>query len=118
MKKVLTAILLGAMLTVTACSPAAPAGPQTKEVTVTGKEPGLKVSVTATADKISEVKIVSHNETPGMSDPAINKMPGKIVAANKITVDGESGATMTSDAIKKAVETALTEMKFDASKFK
>lgn len=36
MKKVISALLLGAMLT--ACSPAAPAGSQTKEVTVKGNE--------------------------------------------------------------------------------
>lgn len=117
MKKVISALLLGAMLTFTACS-AAPAGPQTKEVTVKGMADGLKVKVTATADKIQAVEIVSHSETDGISDNAIKNMPGKIVTANKVTVDGESGATYTSDGIKKAVETALQEMGFDVSKFK
>lgn len=117
MKKVISALLLGAMLTITACS-SAPAGPQTKEVTVKGMADGLKVKVTATADKISAVEIVSHNETDGISDNALKNMPSKIVTANKITVDGESGATYTSDGIKKAVEQAIVEMGLDASKFK
>lgn len=115
MKKVISALLLGAMLT--ACSPAAPAGSQTKEVTVKGMNDGLKVKVTATADKIEKVEIVEHKETAGISDPAIKNMPGKIVAANKIKVDGETGATYTSDGIKAAVKQALTEMGFDTAKF-
>lgn len=116
MKKVISALLLGAMLT--ACSPAAPAATsQTKEVTVKGMNDGLKVKVTATADKIEKVEIVEHKETAGISDPAIKNMPGKIVAANSIKVDGESGATYTSDGIKAAVKQALTDMGFDTAKF-
>lgn len=67
---------------------------------------GLKVKVTATADKIEKVEIVEHKETAGISDPA-----------NKIKVDGETGATYTSDGIKAAVKQALTEMGFDTAKF-
>lgn len=117
MKKVISALLLGAMLT--ACSPAAPAAgaAQTKEVTVKGMNDGLKVKVTATADKIEKVEIVEHKETAGISDPAIKNMPGKIVTANSIKVDGEATATYTSDGIKAAVKQALTEMGFDAAKF-
>lgn len=117
MKKVISALLLGAMLT--ACSPAAPAAgeAQTKEVTVKGMNDGLKVKVTATAEKIEAVEVVEHDETAGISDDAIAKMPGKIVEANSIAVDGESGATYTSDGIKAAVKQAIEEMGFDAAKF-
>ncbi len=119
MKKVISALLLGVMLT--ACSPAdATEGgeAQTKEVTVTGMHEGLKVKVTATADKNEAVEVVEHSETEGISDPAIANMPGKITEANKVTVDGETGATMTSNGIKAAVEQALTEMGYDIAKFK
>lgn len=121
MKKIISALLLGVMLT--ACSPAdatteGGAKSQTKEVTVKGMYDGLKVKVTATEDKIEKVEVVEHNETPGTSDPAIENMPGKIEAANKISVDAESGATNTSDGIKAAVEQALTEMGYDVAKFK
>ena len=121
MKKIISALLLGVMLT--ACSPAAAttdggAKSQTKEVTVKGNAEGLKVKVTATEDKIEKVEVVEHNESDGISDAAIENMPGKIVDANKISVDGESGATYTSDGIKAAVEQALTEMGYDVAKFK
>lgn len=120
MKKIISALLLGAMLT--ACSPAdattGGADSQTKEVTVTGMYEGLKVKVTATEDKIEKVEVVEHNETEGTSDPAIANMPGKIVDANKVNVDVETGASMTSEGIKKAVEQALEEMGYDVAKFK
>lgn len=116
MKKIVSALIMGIMLT--ACSPAAPAGPQTKEVTTKGMYDGLKVKVSATADKIQTVEVVSHNETAGISDAAIANMPKKIVDANKVTVDAESGATMSSTGIKNAVEQAITEMGFDTAKFK
>ena len=120
MKKIISALLLGVMLT--ACSPAdateGGADSQTKEVTVTGMYEGLKVKVTATEDKIEKVEVVEHNETEGTSDPAIKNMPGKIVDANKVNVDVETGASMTSEGIMKAVEQALEEMGYDVAKFK
>ena len=116
MKKIISAVLLGAMLT--ACSPATPAGPQTKEVTVKGMFDGLKVKVTATADKIEKVEVVANNETPEVAGEALKSIPAKIMETNKITVDAVSGATMTSTGIKTAVEQALTEMKLDVTKFK
>ena len=62
MKKVISALLLGAMLT--ACSPAAPAATsQTKEVTVKGMNDGLKVKVTATADNLKSRPIIPRQDT-------------------------------------------------------
>ena len=67
----------------------------------------LEVEVVVASGKISTVKITKHSDTPGISDPAIKGMPDKIVAANGVQVDAISGATVTSDAIKKAVQKAL-----------
>lgn len=72
-----------------------------------GMYPGLKVSVTISGGSITSVEVVEHNETPGISDAAINQLPGAIVGANGTDVDSVSGATMTSAAIKDAVEKAL-----------
>ncbi|PKK40677.1 hypothetical protein ABB02_00010 [Clostridiaceae bacterium JG1575] len=116
-KKILSALMVGAMLTITACG-GTQAGSQTKEVTVKGMHEGLKVKVTATKEKIEKVEIVENKETPDIAAKALKNVPEKIVKNNKTTVDGEAGATVTSDAIKKAVETALQEMGFDVSKFK
>ncbi len=144
MKKILIALLMGTALTVTACADGTDttttagvttttavtttaagtttAGTtmgeaQTKEITTSGMGEGLIVKVTATPDTIQAVEIVSHNETEGISDPAIENLPAKIVEENSFEVDGETGATMTSDAIKEAVKQALTEMGYDLANF-
>lgn len=51
--------------------------------------------------------------TAGISDAAVETMPGRIVAAQSANVDGVSGATMTSDAIKAAVLDAVTKAGLD-----
>ncbi len=140
MKKLLVALFMGTALTVTACSggtdttttagtaatTTASAGTttatsgeaQTKEVTTSGMSEGMVIKVTATPDTIQSVEIVEHNETEGISDPAIENIPAKIVEENSVAIDVETGATMTSDAIIKAVEQALTEMGYDLANFK
>lgn len=79
---------------------------------LTGAAPGmggdLKVEVTVEDGKITGVAVVSHNETPGLSDPAIQQVPAAIVAANSTEVDNVSGATITSNAIKAAVTAAMS----------
>lgn len=72
-----------------------------------GMYPGLKVAVTIEGGKIIEVKVVSHDETDGIADPAIEEIPTAIVEANKTAVDVISGATYTSDAIMEATRLAL-----------
>lgn len=61
--------------------------------------------------KIEAVEVVEHNETAGISDPAIAKMPGAIVEAQSTEVDNVSGATITSKAIKAAVNDAIAQAK-------
>lgn len=72
-----------------------------------GMHPGLKVAVKVEGGKILEVKVLSHDETDGISDPAIEEIPLAIVEANKTLVDFVSGATYTSDAIMEATRLAL-----------
>ena len=67
----------------------------------------LKVAVTVAGGKITEVKVGDHKETPGISDPAIEKVPAAIVEAQSTEVDSVAGATVTSDAIKAAAAAAL-----------
>lgn len=65
------------------------------------------VSVTIVKGKIESVTVKSHSETPGLSDPAIKNIPAKIVETQSTDVDNIAGATITSDAIKDAVNKAL-----------
>lgn len=66
----------------------------------------LKVLLTYDDDTIKGLKVTSHHEAEsGLW--AIDKLPGKIVAANSTNVDGVTGATATSRAIKDATDDAL-----------
>lgn len=68
------------------------------------------VKVTMIGDKIKNVEVISQTETPGISDPALEKLPAAIVAANSPEVDTITGATVTSKAIIAAVKDALAKV--------
>lgn len=76
-----------------------------------GKARGLggDVTVTITLQNSKIVNVVAEgpNETPGIGSRAIEQMPPKMVAGNTITVDGVSGATVTSNAILNAAKSAM-----------
>jgi len=67
----------------------------------------IRVEVTMDGDTIVAVEVLEHSETPGLSDPAINNIPQRIVENNSTDVDVQSGATETSEGIMAAVENAL-----------
>lgn len=71
----------------------------------------VTVKVTVDGDTIVSVEVLSHNETPSISDAAIEQIPGAIVEAQSAEVDTVSGATTTSRAIMQAVEAALASRK-------
>lgn len=71
----------------------------------------LQVKVTMENGKIAKVEIVKHNETAGISDPAREQLPDAIVKVGSTNVDNVSGASVTSRAIKEAVEDALSQVK-------
>lgn len=70
----------------------------------------ITVKIKMDGDKIVSIEIHSHNETAGISDPAIEGIPAAIVAANSADVDAVSGATLTSNAIIAAVKDALSKV--------
>lgn len=70
----------------------------------------LTVKVTTREGAISGVKITQHSETEGVGTRAIDALPDAIVSAGTWEVDGVSGATVTSNAIKAAVASAMGEM--------
>ena len=100
---------------------AAPVAAEDGKVTAQGKGSGIDgdviVEVTADENTIYEVNILQQNETPGIGSVAVEKLPGAIVAANSLAVDGITGATVTSTAIKTAVTEALTSMGFDPANY-
>lgn len=58
----------------------------------------IKVKVTMDGDKIAKIEVLSHNETAGIADPALEQIPEAIIAAQSTSVDAITGATKTSEA--------------------
>ena len=109
MKKFLAMLLM-------VCVFASVAGAETYTETVKGMFDGLVVETTLNDGKIESVVVKASKETD-TGIPAIELLPGKIVEAQSIAIDGISGATMTSNGIKAAVEAALKKAGYDVSKF-
>ena len=135
MKKILAALLAAMMLlTLAACggntaqetTAAATAAseeagiytPGTYTGTAAGKNGDVKVEVTFSANAIDSVKVVEHSETAGISDGAIENIPAAIVENQSLAVDTVSGATVTSDAILKAVADAVAQAGGDVEALK
>ena len=72
----------------------------------------LHVEVGLRNGEIVSVEVVEHSETPGLSDPALEQVPRRILEAQSVAVDGVSGATLTAEAIKAAVAAALEDAGF------
>ena len=77
----------------------------------------MTVEVTVDASAIRDVKVVKHSETPGIGSLATEGMPREMVAHQSVLVDSISGATITSDALRKGVEAALAKAGADAGEF-
>jgi uncharacterized protein with FMN-binding domain len=90
-------------------SPAGPKGPQ--DGVYRGQSRGyiddVEVEVTLVLGKISEVKILSHQENGKRAQLAVKDLPLRIVDRQTVQVDGISSATATSNAIKRAAASAL-----------
>lgn len=78
----------------------------------------VTVEVVVTADEITGVKVVSHKETPGISDLPIEQIPAKIIETQSLAVDTVSGATITSTALLTAVTDCLTQAGADVEALK
>ena len=68
----------------------------------------VSVTLTLTDGAITGCAAEGKDETEGVGSQAIAKMPGAIAESGSIAVDGVSGATITSTAIKEAAAAALT----------
>ena len=119
LSKLTSALLCLAML-LTMCSFAmAEAGTYTG---VGDSEIGGKgvIEVSVTVDEngvVTDIQVTKNGDTAGISDAAVEAMPGRIMAAQSANVDGVSGATMTSEAIKMAVLDAVTAAGLDTVKW-
>ena len=105
MKKILSLLLVLAMAL--SCSCVALAEANTYEATEKGFAGDVTVTLTIEDGVLTDVSVVGEAETPEVGGSAIELMPGRMVAANSVDVDGVSGATFTSTAILTAAKAAL-----------
>lgn len=97
---------------------AATSGTYTGEGTGNNTEVKIAVEVTFADDAITEINVVSHEETPGISDPAFATIPDAVIAAQSLAVDTVSGATNTSKGLLAAIEDAAVKAGADVDALK
>ena len=116
MKRTFVTIALSALL-LAGCSSSNSAGGASKYKAGTytgtgvGKNGDVVVEVVVSDSAITSVTVTEHSETDGVADPALEQVPAAIVKANSTEVDAVAGATVTSEAIIDAVNTALASAK-------
>lgn len=122
-KRILSSLLaLGLAVSLTACGQggASSANSKFKAGTYEGKGNGFGGEITATVvlsdSKIESITVVGDKETQGIGSVAVEQLPGKMVEAQAVEIDGISGASYSSKGIKEAVTDALSKAGVDASK--
>lgn len=81
-------------------------GAEVKEGTGLGYADDIKVAVTMNGDKIVVIEVKENSDTPGISNPAIEKLIKKVLEAQSSQVDVVAGATYTSEGFLEAVNNA------------
>ena len=71
----------------------------------------LAVKVKMEGDKIAAIDIVQQQETAGVGSLALEALPARIIEAQSTEVDAVAGATVSSTALKDAVNNALAQVK-------
>gem|GEM_PF-2212516 len=82
-----------------------------------GKNGPITVEVTFQEGAIKKIVVISQNETEGLSDPALSRIPAEIVKHQSIAVDEISGASYTSRGLKEAVQDAIVQANGDPQQF-
>ena len=85
------------------------AGKYTKTAVGYNKDNPVEVEVVLSDQKIDSVNVLKHKETEGIGTVAVQKLPEAIVKAQSAKVDVIASATLTSNAILKAVGEILAE---------
>ncbi|MCI8565004.1 MAG: FAD-dependent oxidoreductase [Lachnospiraceae bacterium] len=77
--------------------------------TTTGMNGSFDVTVTIADHKITDIQIGENSETVGYGAKAIEELPGLLIETQDVNIDGTSGATVTSNAILRAVKKCLVQ---------
>lgn len=90
----------------------------TYTATAQGHNGEVTVEVTVNDTEILEVAVTEHEESAGIADPALEKIPASIVEYQSLGIDTVAGATVTSTAILEAVTDALEQAGADIEALK
>lgn len=101
MKKLLSLVLV-CMLALPALASA-----ETFEAASAGFGGEVKVVLNVEDGKITEATVTGDSETPGIGAAALEPLAAQLVEAGNADIDGVSGATMTSTAVREAAAAAL-----------
>ncbi|MDO5376708.1 MAG: FAD-dependent oxidoreductase [Clostridia bacterium] len=91
---------------------------QTYTASADGMGGAVTVEMTVDDGAITGLAVVSHRETAGISDGAIERIPAAIVASQSLAVDTVAGATVTSEAILAAAEDCASQAGMDVEALK
>ena len=81
--------------------------PGTYDASAQGYGPDVKVVITVDDSAITDVVITGDNETPTIGGAALETLAAQIKEKQSAEIDGVSGATLTSNAVKEAAAKAL-----------
>lgn len=106
---------LAAAVALSACSGSTPAAAsssaasagETLTGTAKGFGEGLTATLTVSDGVITDCVLEGPNETPDIGGAALEELSKQVVAANGPEIDGVTGATMTSNGVRKAVSAAM-----------
>lgn len=87
--------------------------PGTYKAEAAGIHGPVAVEVTFSKDKIEKIAVVSQKETPGIGTLAVDALPAKMVEVQSPKVEAVAGATITSNAIRTAVEACVKQAGVD-----
>ena len=77
----------------------------------------IVLDVTFSEDAITGIEVVSHDETPGLSDIALSQVPDQIIEHQLLNVDAVAGATLSRFGVINAVRDAIDQAGGDVTAF-
>ena len=96
---------------------AVPDSAMTVQGTADGRNGPITVEVVADQDQIYQLRVLSQEETDGIGSEALTKLPKAIINGQDLDVDAVGGATITSEALRNAIVSALREAGIDTKAF-
>lgn len=92
--------------------------PGTYSAKAMGMDGDVEVMVTVSEDRIEKVEIGEQNETSGICENVYAQIPAQVVEYQSLGVDSVAGATITSGAVKRALEDAMEQAGADVKAWK